>query len=128
VQLLRFKLRDHVSYSLSPAVLSAGLETTLSVSEFQHILAEKTGVAPEEQELLGGFPPVPIQLPGDPSSSKLSDLPVANGDTIVVRKREGGPSAASSTREAPSVQPTAPSTQVLRLSLWHLLMTTWTAF
>lgn len=72
----------------------AGLDGSLSVAEFQQLLAEKTGVPAPEQELLAGFPPAAIKLPADTSASTLSSLPVANGDTIVVRRREGVPSAA----------------------------------
>ena len=66
---------------------TAGLDGSLSLSDFQELLAEKTGVPASHQELLGGFPPAPISLPAV-GSSTLGDLPIANGDTIVVRRRE----------------------------------------
>ena len=60
----------------------------LTISEFQALLAEKTGVPANQQELLAGFPPSIVQLPADAAASYLSSLPLSNGDSIVVRKRE----------------------------------------
>ena len=95
-------MRMHLSASL---LVDAGLEATkLTISEFQALLAEKTGVPAQEQELLAGFPPSIVQLPADASASYLSELPISNGDSIVVRRREeAAPSAAH------HAAPTAPA-------------------
>lgn len=90
----------------------AGLDGGLSLSEFQELLAEKTGVPASHQELLGGFPPAPIPLPAI-GSSTLGDLPIANGDTIVVRRKEVSTTAAASaatTADGQPVQQTAEQT------------------
>jgi len=73
------------------------LDGALSLSAFQELLAEKTGVPAFQQELLAGFPPAPLQMP-TASTSTLGDLPIANGDTIVVRKKEGAAASASAQR------------------------------
>lgn len=74
----------------------------LTVLQFCELLAEKTGVPVQEQELLAGFPPAALQLPVDRAASHLSKLPLATGDSIVVRRREGATAATPSA--APSVQ------------------------
>ena len=74
----------------------------LTVLQFCELLAEKTGVPAQEQELLAGFPPTALQLPLDPAASHLSKLPLATGDSIVVRRREGA--AAAAPAAAPAVQ------------------------
>lgn len=75
----------------------AGLDGALSLSAFQELLAEKTGVPAFQQELLAGFPPAPLRMPTDRTST-LGDLPIANGDTVVVRKKEGAAASASAQR------------------------------
>lgn len=40
----------------------SGASTDMSVSEFQNIVAEKTGVAPHRQEILAGFPPKVLEV------------------------------------------------------------------
>lgn len=39
------------------SLLAAGLDSALSVTALQELLAERTGVPAQEQELLAGFPP-----------------------------------------------------------------------
>ncbi|KAK9802938.1 hypothetical protein WJX72_000560 [[Myrmecia] bisecta] len=71
----------------------AGLEGSLSVRAFQQMLAEKTGVPAAAQEILAGFPPKPLQLPADSAGATLADLPLQNGDTVVVRQAAGSSAA-----------------------------------
>ncbi len=94
-------------------VIPAGLDGGLSIAAFQELLAEKTGVAPPQQEILTGFPPAPIQLPAEGSGS-LGDLPISNGDTIVVRRGEGAAEAAQQPAvSAASTQPAQHSAEQL---------------
>lgn len=60
-----------------------------------------------QQELLAGFPPSIVQLPADASASYLCELPISNGDSIVVRRREeAAPSAAHhAAPPAPAAEP-----------------------
>ncbi|KAF5837731.1 hypothetical protein DUNSADRAFT_3986 [Dunaliella salina] len=68
-----------------------GIEASTSVSDFCVLVATKTGVPPEQQEILAGFPPKPLELPQDRASVPVSSLPLASGDTIVVRELPGPP-------------------------------------
>ncbi|BDA47793.1 probable ubiquitin thioesterase OTU1 at C-terminar half [Coccomyxa sp. Obi] len=88
----------------------SGLDGGLSLSDFQEMLAEKTGVPASHQELLGGFPPAPISLPAG-GSCTLGDLPIANGDTIVVRRREISTVAAASVATTADEQPAQQSAE-----------------
>lgn len=81
----------------------------LSLSAFQELLAEKTGVPPSQQELLTGFPPAPIQLPA--GAATLADLPISNGDTVVVRRREGIAAAVQQPEPSPAFAEEVPSAQ-----------------
>lgn len=47
---------------MSVSLCNAGVDPGTSIQEFQALLAERTGVAPEQQELLTGFPPAPLQV------------------------------------------------------------------
>ena len=38
------------------------MEPGLSIADFQALLAERTGVAAGQQEVLTGFPPAPLQV------------------------------------------------------------------
>lgn len=57
---------------------------SLSLSDFQQLLSQKSGVSPNRQELLVGFPPQPLHT-AQPESS-LSGLGLVNGDIITVRE------------------------------------------
>lgn len=99
---------------------TAGLDGRLSLPDFQELLAEKTGVPASHQELLGGFPPAPISLPAL-SSSTLGDLPIANGDTIVVRRREVSTVAAASVATTADDQPAQQTAeQRAQVSHWYM--------
>ncbi|CAD7703064.1 unnamed protein product [Ostreobium quekettii] len=65
-----------------------GLDPSMSVAAFQDLLAKDTGVEPDAQEVLVGFPPKLVQLPADPWNTAISTLGIEHGETIVVRKNE----------------------------------------
>jgi len=44
------------------ASFSSGIDGGMSVLDFCALLSTKTGVAPEQQELLAGFPPKLLQV------------------------------------------------------------------
>lgn len=64
-----------------------GVEPTTAVAEFQLLLESKLGVPINNQEILAGFPPKLLQLPSDAAATPLSDLGLADGDTLTVRRR-----------------------------------------
>mmetsp|Transcript_25781 Transcript_25781/g.69925 ORF Transcript_25781/g.69925 Transcript_25781/m.69925 type:complete len:124 (-) Transcript_25781:67-438(-) len=90
-----------------------GIEASTSVSDFCTLVASKTGVPPEQQEMLAGFPPKPLELPADRASVPVSSLPLVSGDTIVVRELPGppppapavAPAMAAASSESPSNGP-----------------------
>ena len=65
----------------------------MQLRDFLELLGKETGLEASELEILAGFPPAPIQLPSDPGST-LSSLPIANGDTLLVRRHEKAASTA----------------------------------
>ena len=65
----------------------------MQLRDFLELLGKETGLEASELEILAGFPPAPIQLPSDPGST-LSSSAIANGDTLLVRRREKAASTA----------------------------------
>ena len=65
----------------------------MQLRDFLELLGKETGLEASELEILAGFPPAPIQLPSDPGST-LSSLPIANGDTLLIRRQENAASTA----------------------------------
>ena len=65
----------------------------MQLRKFLELLGKETGLEASVLEILAGFPPALIQLPSDPGST-LSSLPIANGDTLLVRRREKASSTA----------------------------------
>ena len=65
---------------------TAEIEPSSSIAEFQQLLAEKSGVQPHEQELLSGFPPRPLQLPGDRAGTAVASLGIQSGDSLTVTR------------------------------------------
>ena len=65
----------------------------MQLRDFLELLGKETGLEASELEILAGFPPAPIHLPSDPGST-VSSLPIANGDTLLVRRREKAASTA----------------------------------
>jgi len=72
----------------------------MSVGNFLDLLQQKTGVPPAAAEILAGFPPKPLQLPADQSSS-LSVLGLQTGDTFTLRAAAAAPPAATPAAATP---------------------------
>mmetsp|Transcript_4602 Transcript_4602/g.12813 ORF Transcript_4602/g.12813 Transcript_4602/m.12813 type:complete len:411 (-) Transcript_4602:78-1310(-) len=95
-----------------------GLESTTTVLELQRLLAEKTGVPVETQEILsGGFPPAVIKLPEDPASATLSSIGLQGGDSITVRAAAVPTPAPTPEAAAPQPLASAPSAADVPASL-----------
>lgn len=82
--------------------VTIGVEDTCTVHELQQIIADKTEITVERQELLAGFPPKALQLTGAQTSS-ISGVGIANGDSLVVREREDVPEAVQEPEPAQSL-------------------------
>ncbi|KAL4448875.1 hypothetical protein ABPG77_007592 [Micractinium sp. CCAP 211/92] len=65
-----------------------------SVAEFKTLLAEKTGVPADLQEVRGGFPPKLLEFPSDAAAS-ISSLGIQSGDSLTVTRLAGSSAAAS---------------------------------
>lgn len=65
----------------------------MQLHDFLELLGKEIGLEASELEILAGFPLAPIQVPSDPGST-LSSLPIANGDTLLIRKWEKAASTA----------------------------------
>lgn len=71
----------------------AGLSGAMTVAAFQQLLAEKTGVPLNMQQVLFGYPQKVLPLPNDKHSATLASLGVPSGETLVVRAKEGSAEA-----------------------------------
>ena len=73
----------------------AGVEPSWSVAQLLAALAEKTGVAPAQQEIMAGFPPKTIALPFDPDAATVASLDLPAGEPLTVRELPAPPAPAS---------------------------------
>lgn len=85
----------------------AGLDPEAPVSAMLEQIAQHSGIAPERQELLSGFPPKPLDL-SDPSIP-LSSSAVTNGDTMTVRESAAAVAAAAAAAAAAAPVPSSPA-------------------
>jgi ubiquitin thioesterase OTU1 len=69
-------------------------EPGCTVAAFRALLADKTGVPAERQEVRGGFPPKVLQFPDDQSAS-IASLGVQAGDSLTVTALPAAAAAAA---------------------------------
>ncbi|GBF96418.1 ubiquitin thioesterase [Raphidocelis subcapitata] len=82
----------------------SGLGGDTTVAALQALLADKTGVPAERQEVLSGFPPKPLPL--SDGDATISSIGIANGDTLTVRQSAA---AAAASPPPPPVAAPAPA-------------------
>ncbi|PSC76056.1 Ubiquitin thioesterase OTU1 isoform A [Micractinium conductrix] len=69
------------------------VEPSATAAEFRQLLADKTGVPADRQEVRGGFPPKPLQWPAD-GGATVASLGVQSGDSLTVTALPGSAAAA----------------------------------
>lgn len=64
-----------------------GLEPTASLRELRQRLEETTGIPPDVQEILYGFPPVPLAfVEGEQDTLTLDSMGIRTGDSLTIRQ------------------------------------------
>jgi ubiquitin thioesterase OTU1 len=73
---------------------TAELATDCTLGDLKAVVAEKTGIPPESQELLAGFPPK-LLAPAEGDAATCASCGVSNGESITVRELPGVVAAAA---------------------------------
>lgn len=83
---------------------TAEVATEATFGDLKSIVAEKTGIPPQAQELLAGFPPKLIS-PTTGDAATCASLGMSDGESIMVRELKGEASAAAAGDPKPSPTP-----------------------